>query len=849
MCPQTTRSVRLFLGSTVPAEVRAAIFAADHLCASSASFTKGTAHQIADLIHALETPQEHKLKLIVLLRHFHHDAVSVAHAQELCASLLQTLTTKPFVLALLASTTHLVLKSMIGVGEHINLLLQYLDSDSRSDVQITALGGLRQLARRMPRFWTPAALDKLTKFLSATPSAKLLYGGLRVVEAFTATHQGTALLVALYTCSEFAQHLQAFTGHVWTSIAILSCKALCHLACSSQTLPAKDQQALVTFACDATCTALARCAASYTLIQLKESTSVVALEDASADAHLSSALTKELMACPYRLASLSQQSGTVLVELLIKLFEGSFHGPVDVLLAKCLQRTLAYTPFDKTSANQLLQIAGSDAHRVDARKEALAACVAMSFGRDTETVQRLAEILQVFVDKGINWPAYFIARRASCIGCYSLAVVAFGGIKQCASSEHYTAWLTGLEKLCHAETMCARTDAQQTTATACAQLLSAAGSFQAALTAFRAAVQPSARLRFQLRYLQLRMDMARLLGDVIKFCTANLRRKTKASVDSAAPLFLRLVDFLTQCGALRRSFFDLDAASLRLLEAMERAFVALGHMYAKALVPPLEAQLPLLLDDSSSSSGASAKIPLSDSMHCEIGLQEVYNKTIAQLGTQLRQETGQLEAIELVGKAAAEFTSVPVPLPPFFFWNGTPTTVQIFFTGEDSSDVLEVPVDTDFVLVAEGFVRLGYRTEMQAQDASQQKHQLQIPTVDPPCASTTTQRKVAAVILNMNVRDRYGLPMLQDDSSGIVKRSSSVISRFGVCVRVRVLSAAVDSWAPAVLVESVVSPRVRSKQLAQYLGICQVRRITLFLTGLVCVCFFDAGVQYTRCHR
>jgi integrator complex subunit 7 len=752
----THHSIREALGSTVPSEVRAAVHAADRLCESSPSFASTLTTQVASLVYALETPLELKLELVALIRHFHHDAAGVASGVQLCRMLLRAFPARAMVLALLTSATNLVTVSQIGVANHITFLLEHLHGDPRASVKAAALKGLLRLARRAPLCWNTPSLASVTTFIHASPVPHLICDGLRIIAALIDSAAGSALVAELLLADEsnagtdgaFAA-LQALSGHPNAEVAIWSAMVLSRIG-SAAVLPAScaaERSRLVEAACEAVATSIS-CwvvlpAAPAPALPADGSTVSMTVDAANddADAGLADdsngrpppvAMLKELLDCPSRLATVSVPAGAVLTDLLVSQLTSLTAGPLDVVVGQSLQRILTWGCSEGVDpVPGLLNIVRSSAHRVEAKVEAAVAAIMGSRrsssggsgdgGGKSAIDESIAAAIDELAAQGEFWAVHRIARQAASLGSHHIASRAFRAVQERPCSEHYAFWLSGVTQLCAAEQSCSNEGRSSGGSNphkevAIAQQLSAATTqFHAALILLKAAVQATCEHKFQLDYVDFRIEMTATLLDVVK-CIGSLLRRGGATQDVAGPCFDRLHRLLSQCVALERKYFDIDIASMLLIDTLRDALAGLAYAFGRLLVPASVGKLtPQLLPLGGAAGAGESAVPPTAPTRTDgeaimtSAVQQLLGKVDAMAvapSSAAGSQTARPESLRWLQGIVAQLAGAPQPVPRFFFWNGEPTTVQMFLT-QESDGAVAVPSETDFVLVVEGVVRAG----------------------------------------------------------------------------------------------------------------------------------------------
>ena len=609
--------------------------------------------------------------------------------------------------------------------------------------------------------------------------------------------------------------IQAHSGHPCAAVSISAAIVLCKVGCAEQ-LPEEctpHRVRLIEVACEAVATAIA-CwvvpsssssppspSTASPPLSANDNGQVDAMatgsDDVAADVQatgLSSLTTdfsstgnslpslgmlKELLVCPTRLAAVSVPAGAALADVLVAQLAMLTSGPLDVAACQCLQRILAVLPSGAAAATVsaadmkthehilagLMSVVASSRHRVEARVEAAVAAMVCNTRNGTGTaagneIQSVDAVATDLASRGDNWAVYRLARQAAALGSHSTASNAFDAIRNFPASEHFAFWLAGLSHLCAAEESCSagRTGSgdatNTTTSVAVAKHLTAATStFHASRIALKAAVQPKQLFKFQLEYIEFRIEMTAVLLDAIK-CIGNLSRRGNTAVtESAAPCFARLHKLVLRLVALQRGHFDLDHASMVLLDTLRDALGGLAYAFGRILVPASVGKLtPQLLPSAVSGggnsgggggggSGGNLLSKLVERLVTELDEQCPHNGSAAS-STPVNTAT-MAQSLRWLLDVVVQLASSSQPVPRFFFWNGTPTTIQMFLTQDAdaaSGGVVEIPPDSDFVFVVEGVVRAG-GPEWKATGSSSRDHKF---------------REVAEVVLDVRIQPKGG---------------------------------------------------------------------------------------------
>ncbi|EKX40178.1 hypothetical protein GUITHDRAFT_113657 [Guillardia theta CCMP2712] len=130
--------VRNAIRSPNESEVSACIFCIKELCRVSISFASDTLSLIREIVLALETPLMQRLQLISSLEYMCGDPVTALDSWVLLTDVLDRYPMLPIVLVSLRTLSQLSIKSSIRHEQLIKLMLEYMKTDERSEVQSMA---------------------------------------------------------------------------------------------------------------------------------------------------------------------------------------------------------------------------------------------------------------------------------------------------------------------------------------------------------------------------------------------------------------------------------------------------------------------------------------------------------------------------------------------------------------------------------------------------------------------------------------------------------------------------------------------------------------------------------------
>eukprot|EP00960_Hanusia_phi_P073135 767948-Hanusia_phi.AAC.7 len=130
--------VRNAIRSPNESEVNACTFCIKELCRVSVPFASDTLSLIREIVLALETPLMQRLQLIAALEYMYGDPVTALDSWILLTDVLNRYPMLPIVLVSLKTLSQLSIKSSIRHEQLIKLMLEYMKSDERHEVQMMA---------------------------------------------------------------------------------------------------------------------------------------------------------------------------------------------------------------------------------------------------------------------------------------------------------------------------------------------------------------------------------------------------------------------------------------------------------------------------------------------------------------------------------------------------------------------------------------------------------------------------------------------------------------------------------------------------------------------------------------
>ena len=163
-------------------EVEAAIACADKFCAHSPAIIEGLEIQLSDMLFALETPPDVRLKLIPLLRHHRASIEAMKRVEALCESLLSLYPTLDLTLVVTRTLSLLTYSTPLQPLTHVERLCRLIVDDPRLAIKQCALQDLRMLCRGSVWTLPTTLLALLWRVVNEAPQASLQAAALRVLQ-------------------------------------------------------------------------------------------------------------------------------------------------------------------------------------------------------------------------------------------------------------------------------------------------------------------------------------------------------------------------------------------------------------------------------------------------------------------------------------------------------------------------------------------------------------------------------------------------------------------------------------------------------------------------------------------
>jgi integrator complex subunit 7 len=549
---QIHHCIKVGLLSRDAVEVRAAIFAVDQFAAVSKSFATSVWIKLYEMMTTPSVSVEMQLCLIPALRHMHHDTEITKKIEFVCNNLLKSQPSLHMTSAILLTLTSLAASAMVNIDSHCALLLEYVKTDDRFQIQAIALRCLYRLAQAAPHVWNVEHTKTLFQFLADEKRLALQILALKIL---------TVLL----------SKRSAGSDEAVLNIAVACC---CRYSCSSHIVLSKWAVKLFV------CLAADRNVANKQIVK-QASAAVESLlrtsEEAGDTAAFSVAVSSAVRLCHIH-QDLACNYATTLVEYL-KLSE-----EVNISSKVCEGLTML-------CGKGLVDLK----RHVNTLCEKLHWCQLCKTNTETLTTTLVTIILQTYCGEQLptpvhsvlsfevvqstpSWFLYRIGRQAARYGHHSLAASLFSSLKTKVVSESFYYWLCALQHCCQAEssfsgnTRCSVTEIYRILSTAYRHHLSTKSSLDAILTATHS-------LHFQAKFIQCRLKMLMALRQLMNVCNNFYMCPSPALMSQSLPLHLlpQLNDCLSELrsldaaqASLYESCFDADEQSVHYLQVREK---------------------------------------------------------------------------------------------------------------------------------------------------------------------------------------------------------------------------------------------------------------------------------------
>uniref|UniRef100_A0A3Q3LV87 Integrator complex subunit 7 n=1 Tax=Labrus bergylta TaxID=56723 RepID=A0A3Q3LV87_9LABR len=571
-------SIRQSLDSHDNVEVEAAIFAAASFSAQSKDFAAGICNKVSEMIQALDTPVELKLKLIPMLQHMHHDSSLASSSRELLQHLVSSYPSTPMVIVSLHTFTQLAASSLVDIPKQLQLLLQYLKDDPRKAVKRLAINDLKLLAKKAPHLWIRENTQTLCECALSSPYNSLKLGMLAVLSTLSGT-------IAI------KQYFNNMTGG-GSSVPprLTDLVKLAQECCYHSNLAVLLTGALISHSLE-----------QDTVLGV-ESLLMLCSQDSSssAQATLKTALTslvKLLKSRPH----LSQSA----VEFLL----GQLHLSCDssrVLGCHALAAIATHLPvLGDGMLGDLVDLYRVASHSsTDKQQELLVSLATVIFvaSQSSLSAEVKTVIKQQLENVANGWTVYRIARQASRMGCHEFSSELYQSLRTRVASEHFYFWLNSLKEFSQAEQCLSHVEDGDYSG-AMSAIAEALRSYQKGIASLTAASTPLSPLTFQCEFIKLRIDTLQALSQLI--CTCN-SLKTSPPPAIATTVGLAGND-LQRCGRismqmkvcmdefrslaaryseLHQSSFDADYATLRNVELQQQSCLLVSHVIEALILDP-----------------------------------------------------------------------------------------------------------------------------------------------------------------------------------------------------------------------------------------------------------------------
>jgi len=588
---QIHHKVRTGLDSNDTVELEAAIFSAERFAARSKTFSTDICSKLLEMIKGFATPLSIKLKMIGIFCHMHHDGVTASRATTNCLELLSSYPGQEFVITILQTLTSLSRHTLLHIPKQVTLLLKYLKSDPRRQVQDQVLNDLKILAQEeTAHLWTKENIDNLVDYISTAITTdtsnnnnniNLSVAALNVLIAIV--EAGAMYKLDLSPCSPIMNLLQTSSYSMELAVAASSTQLLTHLAvcCAKEGLDGGHYDILseATQAIESLCL-LVSGGQSHTAQEIN--------------------CLKKAFKCVTLLCATKPDCTGQFVDILGGMLM-SKHDDMTSLMVIC-ETLAALADVNQGVLNLLLNdICGLISGIVSERE--LGSCSSTDSESNSVLVLLLTTLIQTMRGHSWSnqckqtfrcgteivdaWSQYKLVRTAMRYGEHSVGVKLSRQIKDKVYTDRNHHWLSSLELFTTAEEiLCSRDEGRKKEQD---KMNAALNTFHRGLTTLRAASSPTTQLHFQIQFIRCRIWTVEALYQLVSAATS---LQTSPPPAIAAALAQQSRDDLQRCGrvtsqlrnavkelqkcardwgSLAEASFDADLASLALIRILEKA--------------------------------------------------------------------------------------------------------------------------------------------------------------------------------------------------------------------------------------------------------------------------------------
>jgi integrator complex subunit 7 len=695
-------------------EAAAALHAADRFCETSPSFAEEAADTLVQMVRDLEISMRVKISVARIFRHAHHNLALIQRYQAASRSLLTEIPTSAVVRTLLAATTNVAARSLVGVQQQLELLVQYLETDLRLAVKLAALRGLLRLAQVAPHEWRHAHVAAVRSVLGATQHSPAVVLALRVLGALAHSPAVTLLLPdELQEASDtvndgehpLLSEVQSCCCADDSRVAEASCTVLCNVAIEvvggvvASTHPA-FAAAVVGQATGGVCNTVALCVARAQSGGLRspDTPTLTGTFLRSVGALAAACQTNASAAAIAHVTQMERE-----LQMAVVLCEPT----LAVELAGCVQECTRACGHSVTKQQRLQHYLTTDEIVLDPRVRVELLATLATLLNQAPVADRAASATLITQAAGLLvvsgatwWDVLTAAQRLMCLGWHTSAASALAQLEDKVVSDHYVWWLKALRLVAEAEDRIgvdATADQGPSVRVAHSHLFEGAHRYSQAVGCLKAARHNTASCRFQMAYVQLRADTLEVLGNLLSAVKdAECSDDGQLQRHTFSTLTTELATLAAAHDTLRRSYFDIDAHSDNVLKLNRDVVLAIGHALLAAGPSVTATTLPPLLHGPNTAPPPPGRVT-ADSTPLRRAVDAIIEKIHLTDGP---------KSLDFVVQTVCDLTSTPTAVPPIFFSHATPTVVQIaVHPYPKAGQIVTIASDSELVLRVEGFVR------------------------------------------------------------------------------------------------------------------------------------------------
>ncbi|XP_063608036.1 integrator complex subunit 7-like [Penaeus indicus] len=715
---QVQHLIREALDAKESVELQAAIMAAEKYAAKSKTFAMNMCERLTHMIGGLATPVDVKLQLIQVFQHMHHDAETAATVRSLCLELLKEYPTQRVVITTLHTLTQLAAHILVDIPQQVDLLMGYLEKETRLGVRQAVLGELGYLAEAAPHAWSAENVEILVEFTrSSQHNAAMTTTALSVLASLTA-----APALPRITLTPDCSLVDLCRECVYDGNIQVACRAI-QLFTNIAIYMHEEQNTRVV--CEE-----AHCAA----LSLLQSVVCAVQPDDNNVANSEEFIPAGLRTCLVCTVLLAKTSPTIMCDLASTLTDIL----ADCILSVCgcqlvceALASLGGSRADVLAPHlppilKLIQKFTHDAPLNTHKTKLMGTLVTLVmqvFHGHVWSSQ--AEAAVVAASKCVHlWAAFCMARQASRYGHHSLAAGMYGVLswRVCSDQQHF--WVSALGEVSRGEA------SPMASGDRASNLTAANTHLHRALSALKAASTSSQPMTFCQEYVRLRAETYMCHAQLLHAC---LSLRTAPPPAIAASLATSTRDDLLRCGrvsqqlaksardfnslasqygTLYQSVFDADPQTLCNIALLQQGALLVAQGI-EIITRPSAGQLtedytgPDLTTITSKLGGGETV----ETQTIITVLEEATTmvRRLAQVSCEVKPVREQ--HLQLLQGISQVLTSVPLPYPRFFFQTLQKTTITLALLPQPRTpgDPISVQTSSQLAVKVEGVIGHGRR--------------------------------------------------------------------------------------------------------------------------------------------